>query len=281
MERLQPSEERDVITTLVEAYDYGTLPSVDGIEVHESIEGAGDKFRGGEYVFGYVMHEPWASTEEGLPKEFWRNPKRFLAQHDFFLVEGEPKEGDIVGYALDNLGVLYPTSTEVANMMAEKRSSPYFEHFGILTDDGRVVSKFTVGPVYKHDMDKIPVHWGSDVYFFRKRSKSEYVRERDWYFGLTEITYDPMNGTVTVDGEVRKLKGNRDNLMDILSTNQNRPVPLNELAEQIGKTEQAILQLVSRLRKEIAVDPKHTTNIITIPGKGYLARGIIVEQNPQ
>ena len=110
MERLQPSEERDVITTLVEAYDYGTLPSVDGIEVHESIEGAGDKFRGGEYVFGYVMHEPWASTEEGLPKEFWRNPKRFLAQHDFFLVEGEPKEGDIVGYALDNLGVLYPTS---------------------------------------------------------------------------------------------------------------------------------------------------------------------------
>ena len=83
-----------------------------------------------------------------------------------------------------------------------------------------------------------------------------------------------------INGEVKELKGNRDQLMDFLSVNQNRVIPMIEIEENLGRTKLSILQLISRLRKSVERNPKNPINIIT-RRDGYLARGIIVEQNPQ
>lgn len=173
MERLQTSEARHKITALVEAYDYDSVAGVNGISVHERIEPVDkrDKYRAAEYLFGTVMGESWANIQQGgAPKEFWDDSKTFLEEHGYELVENDPREGDVVGYAVQHLGELYPTSQEVVNMVAERRRYPYFEHFGILSADGRVISKFSTGHVFIHDIGKIPNGWGSSVYYFRKTS---------------------------------------------------------------------------------------------------------------
>lgn len=272
-------EARHEITNLVEAYDYNALSNIEGIEVHEIIDGAGDRFRGGEYVFGYVLQEPWASTKEGLPREFWRNAKGFLAEHDYFIVEGEPRAGDIVGYALDDLYSLCPTSAEVANDMMSRRSSPYFEHFGLLTDDGRVLSKFSTGPVLNHDLDKIPTHWGSSAYFFRKQPKNVYVRERDWDVWVEEVQYDPNRRVVTtgwrLGSEIRNLEENEVQLLDFLAVNQNRTIGWEEIRDAIGPglSRATIAKRVNQLRRKVETPG----NIATVRGEGYEVCGIIVK----
>ena len=159
MERLQTSEARHRITTLVEAYDYDSVEEVSGISVHERVKPVDkkDMYRGAEYLFGTVLGESWADIQQGgAPSEFWDDSKTFLEKHGYELVKDAPREDDIVGYAVQHLGELYPTSQEVVNMVAERRRYPYFEHFGILTADRRVISKFSTGHVFIHDIDKIP-----------------------------------------------------------------------------------------------------------------------------
>lgn len=143
--------------------EVGRLP---GIEVYEigKPEWSRDRVRAAEYLFGLILKESWA--EGRIPQELW-NDGQFLQKHGYVLVE-ERIIGDVVGYAVTDLAEKYPTSVEVYAGAVERRSPPYLEHFGILTGDGRVISKFGTGHVYIHDLDKVPYHFGSDIYFFRR-----------------------------------------------------------------------------------------------------------------
>lgn len=279
-ERLAQAEDRKNLTRLVDNYDYASISALRGFAVRDEAKEGGDKYRGGEYVFGTVMGEPWASTETGLPKEFWRDTTGFLAERGYFEISGKPKPGDIVGYALESLAPLYPTSAEVVWDMERIRSRPFYEHFGILAEDNRVVSKFTVGPVYSHEMDQVPTHWGETVYFLRKFSAGEYVPGRDWSWGLSEVEYNPEENSVVVKGEKRKLEGVMVDLMKFVSVNQNRAITWEEIAEALksGMPRSAVNRRINQLRNLIEANPKNPSNIRGIWGKGsYSVSGIILQ----
>lgn len=149
--------------------ELGTLPGITVFQIRDPHWS--DRIRCAEYVFGLRFRELWALDE--VSQAFWDDGIRFLSEHGFALVE-EPVAGDIIAYAVVDLIESYITDPDTisayhrARLESRHRRPPYFEHFGILTEEGRVISKFGPGHVYLHDMDKIPHHFGSETYFFRK-----------------------------------------------------------------------------------------------------------------
>src|SRR3989338_10633957 len=121
MERIIETDARKEITRLVNNCEYDAVQVMDCVVLLQQAETGKERYRAGEYVFGTVMHEPWASPEEGLSKEFWNDAKTYLETRGYELVD-QPQEGDVVGYAIEELPSLSRTSAEVAHMQMEARS---------------------------------------------------------------------------------------------------------------------------------------------------------------
>lgn len=148
--------------------EVGKLPGILTFEVKDP--NWSDDICCAEYTFGLRLGEPWA--QDKMPQIFWDDGLEFLLRNGYVLVE-EPEIGDIVGYAVTSLIERYPNDDPISALSRAyheslHRNPPYLEHFGILTEGGKVISKFGTGHVYLHDVDKVPSHFGSEIYFFRK-----------------------------------------------------------------------------------------------------------------
>lgn len=171
MQKIERTEVHSRLAELLIADRFDEIGTVPGIRIFKRRNPEwSNHFRCAEYVFGSRLGEPWALDE--VPKDFWDNGIEFLCRKGFNLVE-EPVAGDIIAYAVVDLIERYITDEAIsayhrARLESRHRTPPYFVHFGILTGEGRIISKFGPGHVYLHKVNSVPYHFGSEIYFFRK-----------------------------------------------------------------------------------------------------------------
>lgn len=139
-----------------------TLASrIKGIEIAEIVENGNprrdSRYRSADYVFGYVLQEPWAKS--GLVVEgLWSNTAKFLEGRGYREVE-KPQERDVVAYFIsDDYGVLFDGA---------RLGQAIARHFGVF-QKGRVTSKWSKGHVFRHPIKSVPTSYGNTVRFFRK-----------------------------------------------------------------------------------------------------------------
>jgi hypothetical protein len=113
-----------------------------------------DNNRCGHFAFGEQKGEQWAAPGVELPHEIWLETIPFLRERGYQIVD-KPTAGDIAAY-----------THAPPDFIKEDRGK--FYHFGVVEPDGRILSKFTQGPVVKHPVDTVPVSYGRAVYFMRK-----------------------------------------------------------------------------------------------------------------
>jgi hypothetical protein len=135
-----------------------SVGSLDGIDVIEPGYFEHDEYyRCAHYAFGKVHGAKWAMPPAPLNvnEQLRYRPIPFLRQRGYDLTP-EPKPGDIVAYG---------------NLSLEdmERREEGFEHYGVLQPDGKIVSKFSIGPIVKHTIDLVPESYGNRVNFLRKR----------------------------------------------------------------------------------------------------------------
>jgi hypothetical protein len=90
----------------------------------------------------YIFNKRW-------PEEYFTHPVSFLKKWGYNQVK-EPVSGDLAIYCSQ---IKTPLTTR---------------HAGIFTQDGRIISKWGSGSVYKHDLNSVNISYGNCVYFFRK-----------------------------------------------------------------------------------------------------------------
>lgn len=123
--------------------EVGKLPGISIFQVKDP--NWSDDIRCAEYLFGLILGETWAQTK--VPQIFWDHGMDFLTRQGFTPVK-EPAAGDVVAYAVSSLIERYPNLLDPFDAMSrafhesEHRNPPYLEHFGILTTEGRVISKY-------------------------------------------------------------------------------------------------------------------------------------------
>ena len=110
-------------------------------------------FQCAQFAFGQLNNEPWAQIGRKLPDRLWTDGIQFLTEKGYQMV-GEPEPSDIVGYA----------------ELQDDTKDPIFlfRHFGKMTEDGMVVSKWNQGHIYRHAIEEIPLSMGNTVGFFRR-----------------------------------------------------------------------------------------------------------------
>ncbi|MDO8655852.1 MAG: hypothetical protein Q7K45_01320 [Nanoarchaeota archaeon] len=104
------------------------------------------------FVFAYMLREPWFSTAS-VPPDIFDNPTPFLANYGFNLVQS-PSEGDVLAYV---------TAGEI-DIQAH--------HFGIF-QEGKVISKWGAGHIFRHSIEQVPTRYGEKVIFYAKDIKRD------------------------------------------------------------------------------------------------------------
>lgn len=126
------------------------LGNVEGFELIEKSDPNRPEFRCVQYVFT-KKREPWAKEDERI--DIFTHPLNFLTGAGYKPIRAEelPGNGDIIAY-----GFTLP-------------KDPLFKlmHMGIMDRD-KVLSKFNEGHVFRHPMNAIPHHFGSNALIFRK-----------------------------------------------------------------------------------------------------------------
>lgn len=130
------------------------IANVPGIEVIERRDCTADHYyRCAQYVFSHIKHEDWLPTERSIePRDIWDNPLPFLSDHGY-AETNDPTPGDVVAYGL------------VIDRDDGKRVA-VFEHYGVYAGEGRVISKFDMGHVFRHGLHQVPTGYGSQIAFF-------------------------------------------------------------------------------------------------------------------
>jgi hypothetical protein len=62
------------------------------------------------------------------------------------------------------------------NSLALYFSNGRWEHIGVVTADGRVVSQWGTFPVYEHAVFEVPARYGNEVRYFQRPSNAEILR---------------------------------------------------------------------------------------------------------
>ncbi|HVA96781.1 MAG TPA: hypothetical protein VND99_03945 [Candidatus Acidoferrales bacterium] len=140
-----------------------SMGRIDGIEIlRRSRDYGGDFIRRCEYfVFGIMNRENWAYSERGLTDFVTGNMQFFLEEEGYQILEEEvPVVGDVVAYH-----------------MRDEDWNTSFEHFGILGPNGKVISKFGLGPIVRHPLKLVPSSYGDSVYFFHKSEEGVIPRD--------------------------------------------------------------------------------------------------------
>ncbi len=133
----------------IRAYDM--IGNVDGYELIEKGDPDRSEFRCVQYVFATNKGEPWAKEDERI--EIFTDPVNFLRNVGYnpLRVGEAPTTGDVIAY-----GFTQPTDPFLKLM-----------HLGVIDRD-RVLSKFNEGHVFRHPVNAIPHHFGSNALVFRK-----------------------------------------------------------------------------------------------------------------
>lgn len=100
-----------------------------------------------------MLPDSQLTIASGFPHTLFDDPDNFLADYGFHRVL-VPSEGDIVAYVRCN--------------------EPYVDaqHFGILRE-GKVLSKFGVGHIFRHDIEQVPLSYGEKVIFYGRNQIKE------------------------------------------------------------------------------------------------------------
>lgn len=141
-------------------------------------------------AFPYLFH----SNEIKLPAQFLSDPITALKGWGYDLVK-EPKPGDLVVYCSTLKGKLQT------------------KHWGIWTENGKVISKHGIDAVYTHPIDDVIIGYGNFVYFFHKKIKaqimSSFLKEIESATKATKdfshpAVYSPLTslGTIRRMGEI-------------------------------------------------------------------------------
>jgi hypothetical protein len=134
-----------------------SMAEVDGIELIEPGDyGQHARYRCVQYAFGVCKGEPWAIPYEDdwVHSDLWHHPLAFLAKNGYLPVD-TPQPDDVAAYTCSSQEEL-------------QEGWGSFEHFGIVQEDGLIVSKIAQGPVVRHRLELVPTSFGNTVYFFRK-----------------------------------------------------------------------------------------------------------------
>lgn len=99
------------------------------------------------FVFRRMLQEP-RFTVNLFSNDIFDDPTAFLGGHGFIPVH-TPSEGDVLAYV--SRGEIYTQA----------------HHFGLF-QQGKVLSKFGVGHIFKHDIPQVPVSYGEQVLFYRR-----------------------------------------------------------------------------------------------------------------
>jgi hypothetical protein len=119
------------------------LPSIDVVDEY-------DNYPRNHCCFSYVFRTVLGYDEETLRRfHLWTETAESLLSLGFVEIE-EPRNEDIVCYRRED-GEYY-----IAH------------HFGIF-DDRRVISKWGIGSVFRHDLFQVPSIYGNHVLFFGKQ----------------------------------------------------------------------------------------------------------------
>ncbi|OGE18633.1 hypothetical protein A3J19_03985 [Candidatus Daviesbacteria bacterium RIFCSPLOWO2_02_FULL_41_8] len=132
----------------VDAFDeIGKMP---GMEVIERFDSANSHyFDCRDYVFGRRRREKWYDPRsDALEETMLGHPANFLISQGYNHTE-TPLSGDVAVYIHNPSW--YP--------------GPRAAHWGIY-DQGKVISKFGAGHVYRHSFDLVPNFYGNRVLFF-------------------------------------------------------------------------------------------------------------------
>jgi len=130
-----------------------SINELEGVEVLQSADHIGhNNARCAHYAFGEYFGEEWAMPDEELDISIWNNTTSFLREKGYEPV-AEPSEGDVVLYSFED---------------PRANGLEWVEHFAVLEEDGRAVSRFGQGPVVRHSLHAVPTMYGEKIYFFRK-----------------------------------------------------------------------------------------------------------------
>lgn len=133
---------------------FRVIHSVEGIEVVEESDftAAQRDYDDAHYAFGKRMLEPWAAPGFKLPNEFTYEPLEFLKAYRY-RIKARPSAGDVVAYSYDS------------DPEASTSAALVFPHYGIVNADGTITSKFGIGNVLQHPLDRVPSTCGNFAYF--------------------------------------------------------------------------------------------------------------------
>lgn len=136
---------------------FTSIDRLPGIELIEPRSVADDhRFdRCGEYVFGHVLGESWCipRTKYYGVDYVYNDTRYFLPSRRFRMVSADSRQaGDVVSY----MSVHPVYGNEIT------------AQFGICVDNGKIHSKFGIGPVFEHDVDMVPTSWAETAFFWRK-----------------------------------------------------------------------------------------------------------------
>ncbi|MDO8460521.1 MAG: hypothetical protein Q7S74_05400 [Nanoarchaeota archaeon] len=146
--RIESTELRVKVNSFYEAENYDGIGNLEQITIFERRNSVQDN----TMKYGCVT---WMfSGDMKKVEEFTENPLRPSGYKE---VE-DPQEGDYITY-------FFPARF---NKYFFDMDPPIAAHSGIYIGNGRVRSKFRESYVYDHPLEAVPLHYGSEVKFFRK-----------------------------------------------------------------------------------------------------------------
>lgn len=100
-----------------------------------------------------MMPQLHLTNNPGFPNDLFDEPDKFLANYNFhrLLI---PSDGDILTYV--SAGERYLQA----------------KHLGIF-NAGKVISKFSAGHIFRHDIEQVPLSYGEKVIFYGRNQINE------------------------------------------------------------------------------------------------------------
>ena len=151
---------------------YSELAKLPGLEIIEERDTKTDQtnYRCAEYAFKVRMGLEWTKTDQN---KFWIDSNEYLTRQRFTEVE-DPQNGDLIAYAAHTIDEAYPIFDDQDFWTFERRREakpPYIKHVGVW-ENGKVISKFNEGHVFKHKLDLVPTSFGNVVHFYRRNTQN-------------------------------------------------------------------------------------------------------------
>jgi len=101
-----------------------------------------------QFVFRTILAEHQLKSNSGFPHDLFDDPDTFLGKYNYHRVL-VPSEGEVLAYVA--VGERYVQ----------------VKHMGIFKE-GKVISKFGIGHIFRHDIGQVPLSYGEKVIFYAR-----------------------------------------------------------------------------------------------------------------